>query len=220
MRNAKRFVTGWIVCGVLIVLVGLLSVSPTPVEAQSAGNNAVYTSASAIGPSASFIDASVLPSTTSTDICSRINSALGMIPSAIGSGVIDARGINSGNSSMTCAQSPWINLNPIPDSIILLPAGTITLAFGLELGAAELHQAHWRRHGRFGHEHDNDRGWIQLQRRDDPDGLEQHHASASLQRRPMPGRERNLFRYLGRGSLAQWFRHSWRWHSQREFPGT
>jgi hypothetical protein len=130
MRNAKRFVTGWIVCGVLIVLVGLLSVSPTPVEAQSAGNNAVYTSASAIGPSASFIDASVLPSTTSTDICSRINSALGMIPSAIGSGVIDARGINSGNSSMTCAQSPWINLNPIPDSIILLPAGTITLASG------------------------------------------------------------------------------------------
>ena len=130
MRSAKSFANGWILCGALIVLAGWLYVSPGRVEAQSAGNNAIYNSIGGIIGSGSFIDASVLPSTTNTDICSRIQSALAAINKNIGSAVIDARGINSGNSNMTCAQSPWINLNPIPDSIILLPAGTITLASG------------------------------------------------------------------------------------------
>src|SRR5580658_2242236 len=45
----------------------------------------------------------------------------GIIPSS--GAVIDARGLNSTNTSMTCTSSPWAGIsNPMPPSTILLPA--------------------------------------------------------------------------------------------------
>jgi uncharacterized protein YqjF (DUF2071 family) len=51
-----------------IVLVGLLPTFAAPAEAQSAGNNAVYSSSNAITPSLSFIDASIFIGNGSTRV--------------------------------------------------------------------------------------------------------------------------------------------------------
>jgi hypothetical protein len=102
---------------------GIMS-SPTPAEAQQ-GYNAVCNTSSpltGIDCSAAFFDASVFGG---GDICTQINTVLkSSLYPAVGA-VIDARGINSGNSSMTCKISPWNGVTE--PSVVLLPAGTITI---------------------------------------------------------------------------------------------
>lgn len=111
----------------LVVLGGALAAA-RGATAQS-GYNAVWQGASTI-QSSSFIDASAFSGTTYTDICQRILAALSYSSYPTGPRVVDARGLNSGNTSMTCANdTPWSNgtsssSNP---SVILLPPGTIVL---------------------------------------------------------------------------------------------
>jgi hypothetical protein len=127
-----RLTPGYLFSGVLVVLLGWLSASPAPAAGQSAGNNAVYTSPTKLVGSTAFIDASVLTMpNVNTDICARINDALMSIPTS--GAVIDARGINSNMSCPIVNQvptTPWVygsNTATVP-SVILLPAGTITIA--------------------------------------------------------------------------------------------
>lgn len=117
--------------GTVIVLVVCFSLFLARAQAQgSQGQNAVCTStmltgcAPTVGTSA-FIDASMFKGKAST-ICGVLNYVLktGFTAGA----AIDARGLNSTNTSMTCTASPWagITSNP-PGSTILLPAGTIVI---------------------------------------------------------------------------------------------
>ncbi len=99
------------------------------------GYNSVWTSSPSRTSSSAFIDASVFTGPAGqTDICARINAAL---ESATTTGVvIDARGINSTNSTMTCTSTntPWAYTSgsttyaPNRPSTVLLPAGTITIS--------------------------------------------------------------------------------------------
>lgn len=103
--------------------------SPELVNAQCStspaeGNNAVWANCTSVQLKASsaFIDASVFGSTgTKPDFCVALSSALSLIPSGSAS-LVDARGLNSGNSSMTCARNPFASTQP---ATVLLPAGTI-----------------------------------------------------------------------------------------------
>ena len=101
------------------------SLLPTRAEGQQ-GNNAVYKNATTCcQKSVAFIDASVFEN-SSTDICTVLNGILSGTSTTYpaGGAVIDGRGINSSNTTMTCAASPWGSgsgyLN-VP-STILLPA--------------------------------------------------------------------------------------------------
>jgi hypothetical protein len=135
MKNRKTFASEQ----VLIVLVAaalasLLLLFPTSSPAQTQGNNAVYYQSSGSGTcckgSAAFIDASVLVFTHST-ICSTLYGILSSTSYVYPSGgaVIDARGLNSTNTSLTCAAgtTPWNNGSTFVNvpATILLPAGTI-----------------------------------------------------------------------------------------------
>jgi hypothetical protein len=78
--------------------------------------------------SSSFIDASVFIAHGS-DFCAvltyMLNPTHGVIPS--GGAVVDARGLNSNVTSMTCAASPWAGITGPPPATVLLPAGTIVI---------------------------------------------------------------------------------------------
>lgn len=114
-------------------LVAGFSLCSTQAEAQTCaapklGNNTIYATCSSsittVGSSA-FIDASVFGTAgTGTDVCTRINTALTTSYPSIGA-VVDARGINSTNSSMNCSVNPWSGVSA--PSTVLLPAGTITI---------------------------------------------------------------------------------------------
>ena len=121
------------------VAVGLISLSlfcPARAVGQTAGNNAVYTSSGNCSPSfpcassPAFIDASVFvtsPPPISQTFCGVLNYVLVHIvqPTYPFGAVIDARGLNSGNTSMTCTStnpSPWSGITSPPPSTILLPA--------------------------------------------------------------------------------------------------
>ncbi len=88
------------------VLLGCFSIYAVVVSAQgSQGQNAVYNSTNGIVGSSAFYDASVFAtgSTTST-VCSVLYSVLGLLSYPLTTGaVIDARGLNAGNTNMTCA---------------------------------------------------------------------------------------------------------------------
>jgi hypothetical protein len=112
------------------VLVGLFAAAVfAPAQTPAAGNNAVYTSSTTLAPSTAYIDASVLPSGTNTDICAKINAALGLITSSQPSAVIDARGITSPNLHCPTGDSPWVygSTTYAKAATILLPAGTIVI---------------------------------------------------------------------------------------------
>lgn len=99
---------------------------PTPQQ----GNNTIYATCSGsttmVGSSA-FIDASVWGSaTTPPDYCVTLGHALSAVSSSIS--VIDARGLTSSNTTMSCANSPWNGIaNPLPATILLGP-GTISIS--------------------------------------------------------------------------------------------
>lgn len=109
------------------------------------GQNAVYNlngncnnTGSACAASRAFLDASMFvtsPPIGNRNLCGVLNFILnpsnGFIPT-IGA-VVDARGLNSNNTSMTCTASPWAGITNPPPSNILLPAGTILIPAGWTL---------------------------------------------------------------------------------------
>jgi hypothetical protein len=120
MTNAKTF------CGYSLAVAGaLVSLAlawPNTLLAQSQGNSVVYNSTPALTYSTAYLDASAFA--TGQGFCAIVGTALGKLPS--GGGVLDARGINSSNSTMKCAGStPWSALTSAVPALILLPAGTI-----------------------------------------------------------------------------------------------
>jgi hypothetical protein len=138
MKN-KRITSAWPLFGAVIALVTCCPFLLVRVEAQT-GTNAVYNSSSTCSPctpSTAFIDASLFvnsPPPLSRNFCGVLNYILnptnGVLPT--GTIVIEARGLNAGNTSMTCTTtnpSPWGSgssyLN-VP-STILLPAATIVI---------------------------------------------------------------------------------------------
>ncbi|HWY60001.1 MAG TPA: hypothetical protein VNZ03_36395 [Terriglobales bacterium] len=135
MRITSQSLMRSLFAGMMFAAVALLSIFPAQVQAQSQGNNAVYDSTgTTITYSWAFVDASVF-SGTGVDFCGQIYSALGAIPASAPGGVIDARGVQiSGGNSCTNAgitDTPWqqgSTLHTKP-SVILLPAGTITIGY-------------------------------------------------------------------------------------------
>jgi len=133
-ENAMKSATlcpGLTFLGSVVVLMAWLSAFPPSAAGQGQGNNAVYYQSGSTGVcckgSSAFIDASTFTSLTKT-FCSTI---YGILQVATSADFIDARGLNSSNTQMTCAAgwTPWNNgstfLN-VP-STILLPAGTIVI---------------------------------------------------------------------------------------------
>lgn len=128
MLNAKRFGLGSF--AVLVALLACSLASPTPAQAQSAGQNTIYNASGTTG-SWAFVDASVF--NTSSDICFRIHAALGAIPAGSVGAVIDARGIST---NLTCpsGKTPWVYTTTITTpATILLPAQTILINTGWTL---------------------------------------------------------------------------------------
>ena len=93
------------------------------------GQDAAYNSSMQVANSPSFIDASMFVFSGST-LCSTIYKIL-LGPPTYSAAVIDARGLNSGNTNMKCAPgtTPWNNGTTFQNkpSTILLPAGTIVI---------------------------------------------------------------------------------------------
>jgi hypothetical protein len=134
MKNGTKFPHEQILITFVALLAGWLLTFPTSSRAQTQGNNAVYYQSGSSGTcckgSSAFIDASVFATSTST-FCSTLYGILSSTSYSYPSvgAVIDARGLNSNNTTMTCAAgtTPWYNgstLVSVP-STILLPAGTI-----------------------------------------------------------------------------------------------
>jgi len=130
MKGTRRLASGWMFFAILITAVGWFSAFPTPAQAQGSGvqgQNAVYSSSGACCQgSSAFIDASKFVQ-TGVDFCKVLNGILsGTSTSYPATGaVIDARGLNSANTSMTCTTakpSPWAGITSPPPSTILLPA--------------------------------------------------------------------------------------------------
>jgi hypothetical protein len=122
MKNATKLASNLIFSVMMAVLVTWFAAFPTPATAQgSQGQDAVYNSSNGVVGSSSFIDASMFADTT---ICSTIYNILKS--PLYSASVIDARGLNSGNTNMTCASgwTPWNNGTTFQNkpSTILLPA--------------------------------------------------------------------------------------------------
>jgi hypothetical protein len=141
MKNAAAlaFPEGFV--GAVAVIVCWLLVLPAGLYAQCTpglqGNNAIYnTTCSGGNPgiqgSPAFIDATVFNGGTNGNICAILNFVLANIdhpPKYPSGAVIDARGLNTTSTSMSCVDSPWgssSNYINVP-STILLPAGVILI---------------------------------------------------------------------------------------------
>jgi hypothetical protein len=114
------------------VLLCLFCTPAVPVQAQSAGNNAVYTgtpTATVTGSSA-YIDATAWAGTGTSlpDFCDVLSTALNAASST--PVVIDARGLTTKNTTMACGgmKTPWSAAYSVTTpSTILLPPGTIAI---------------------------------------------------------------------------------------------
>ena len=139
MRNRMMRLSDSGVLSAAVVFAACFSIFPITAGAQgNPGQNAVCTSttgcSTTVGTSA-FIDASVFAS-PNTNLCAVIynilnGSLLGKQGYPAVGAVVDARGLNLGNISMTCATgtTPWNNgatTVSVPSNI-LLPAGTIVI---------------------------------------------------------------------------------------------
>jgi hypothetical protein len=117
----------WTFGVVTIVLAALFSLFPVLVQAQGnggQGQNAVYpSSGTCCTGSQAFIDASMFATSPPppVDFCKVVNWVLTHGYPAAGA-VIDARALNSNNTSMACSASPWAGISSPPPSTILLPA--------------------------------------------------------------------------------------------------
>jgi hypothetical protein len=136
MRIIKRLSSKRAVFGLVLTLLWGSYVLPNGAQAQSPGNNAVYSpSATCCSASSSFIDASVSATSQGTDLCATIYNIFAgthgnpTYPSA--GAVIDARGISG--SALTCGsnESPWLSGGTFQAkaSVILLPSGTINVSY-------------------------------------------------------------------------------------------
>jgi hypothetical protein len=134
LLSKQRFIA----CLVVILLANWICVSPGSLNAQTQGNNAVFsgtpTSPTVVGSSA-YIDANAVIRTDSkTDICAKINAALGLITTS-SSNVIDARGVT--NLVCPVSDTPWqyptTGTAITTPATILLPAGTILINTGWTL---------------------------------------------------------------------------------------
>jgi hypothetical protein len=135
MRNITRPGSYWMLVVTVVATFCWFLIFSNHADAQSQGNNAVYNSSgncfqsSQCAGSAAFIDASVFTS-KATDFCGVLKYVLANVdqpPTYPSGAVIDARGLKSGNTSMTCTASPWAGITLPPPSNILLPAGTIVI---------------------------------------------------------------------------------------------
>jgi hypothetical protein len=115
-----------------LVLIAL-AISPATLRAQAQGNNVVCTSSTGCtaGASSAFIDASTFTADGS-NFCSIVNYIYTNTPAIIPAtgAVIDARGLNGGNTSLNCSTtSPWSNVSipSAPPTTVLLPAATIEI---------------------------------------------------------------------------------------------
>ena len=130
-----RYLKSRLALGALASMLAIWSLAnASQLAAQAEGNNAVVQGTS-ISYSTSYIDAGAVTGTSSqTDICAKINAALGLISSTFPSAVIDARGINSG---LTCpaGDTPWSygTSTFAKAATILLPARTIVINTGWAL---------------------------------------------------------------------------------------
>jgi hypothetical protein len=102
--------------GIAAVLLCWLSVFSIVANAQGSGNlpgqNAACSSSSGCATqagSSAFFDASMFVSNQNPNICAVLNFVLNPASHVLPTGAtfIDARGLNSTNTSMTCAISPW-----------------------------------------------------------------------------------------------------------------
>ena len=109
------------------MLVVWLAFIPAPLAAQGTqGQNTVHASPTNTVGSSAFIDASQFAGTT---FCSTIYSILSASTYPAAGAVVDARGLNSNNTNMTCAApwTPWsngTNVANVPSTILLPPTGT------------------------------------------------------------------------------------------------
>jgi hypothetical protein len=135
MKNGGWVGTRRMFFAIVFVLVGGVSPFPTLSSAQSLGQNGAYNSSSIAVGSSAFVDAYAVSTTLiSPNFCSVLNYILthSTVQSST-SAVIDARGLNSSNVSMTCAASPWVGTTTA--ATILLPAGKIVIPQGWVLPA-------------------------------------------------------------------------------------
>jgi hypothetical protein len=127
MKNASTAVSRGMRLGYAVVLLTLCVTLPSASSAQTLGDNIVQ-GATGYLDSSSFLDASAY---TGSDICAQLYAAIkATYPTS--PRVVDGRGLNSGNTTMTCASgsTPWQqgSASTLHPSIVLLPAGTITIS--------------------------------------------------------------------------------------------
>ena len=111
MKKAMKVSIGTASIALLATLAGWLIVCPTPLAAQGTrGQNTVYSSTTNKVGSSAFIDASMF-SASATDICGVLYFILKGTSYPSTGAVVDARGLSSSNTSMTCAANatPWTN---------------------------------------------------------------------------------------------------------------
>jgi hypothetical protein len=134
MNSRTRMRFGMMFVVVVVALLALVVAFPAIGAAQTEGNNAVYYYQDTSHPgvccksSGAFIDASTFGG-TGTTICSVLQNILANFVTSAGA-VIDARGLNSTNTSFTCTSttpSPWSGISNPPPSTILLPATTASV---------------------------------------------------------------------------------------------
>jgi hypothetical protein len=125
MDGTRTSASGWMLSTMLTILASWLLAAAIPANAQGTkGQNAVYSApGTCCKGSSSFIDASMFATTPPPpiDFCKVLNWVLTHGYPATGA-VIDARGLSSTNTSMTCMASPWAGITNPPPSTILLPA--------------------------------------------------------------------------------------------------
>jgi hypothetical protein len=129
-----RFTSGLMFLAIVAVVASWFPAAPTAAaQTQNLqGQDAVYNNSAQVTNSPSFIDASMFAS-TAPNICGVLNNVLNSTitkyPAA--GAVIDARGLNSTNTSMTCTTanpSPWAGIaNPLPSTILLPATGAIPI---------------------------------------------------------------------------------------------
>lgn len=134
MNGRIEFEPGGILLAIVAVFASWSLALPLQLNATntcsgSQGNNAIYNATCNNGNlgvtgSPAFIDASMFGA-HNTDICAVLHGILASIP-AVGA-VIDARGLPSTGTNMTCTGTPWSGITNPPPSTILLPAGTIVI---------------------------------------------------------------------------------------------
>jgi hypothetical protein len=144
MKATTRFASIWMFLANGAILVGCFLALSSQLNAQCSGTqgqNGVYNpTCNGGGPgvvgSPAFIDASMFATTPPppVDFCKVLNWVLTHSYPAAGA-VIDARGLNSSNTNMTCLASPWAGITSPPPSTILLPATGATTPIVIPSGS-------------------------------------------------------------------------------------